>query len=223
MLQAWPEYGWLTLVKPSHCHHPKPWTTARPGPRETGRTGTCGVWTTSLRSLETCCRTPPLPHPDGCTEHAWGRRITCRDTLMEGDTHQDISSEMSVLLCCQRDKEPSGKTPAYFVDKLVFFFFAHVVLQIHRSSSRVKTHWYWTQTDSRSNKWEETIILRTAMIILLRIYAKFTSLFFFLPTNMITLSNWNVLFVLFFLVHFSLGFHGYVNSAYLIFFIISVV
>lgn len=41
---------------------------------------------------------------------------------MEGATQQDISSEMSVLLCCQRDKEPSGKTPAYFVNKLVFFF-----------------------------------------------------------------------------------------------------
>ncbi len=38
---------------------PKPWTTARPGPRETGRTGTCGVWTTSLRSMERCWRTPP--------------------------------------------------------------------------------------------------------------------------------------------------------------------
>lgn len=120
MLQAWPEYGWLTLVRPSHCHHPKPWTTARPGPRETGRTGTCGVWTTSLRSLETCWRTPPLPHPDGCMEHAWARRITCRDTLMEGGTQQDISSDMSVLLCRWRDKEPSGKTPASFVDKLFF-------------------------------------------------------------------------------------------------------
>ncbi len=46
------------------------------------------------------------------------------------------------------------------------------------------------------------------MIILLRIYATFTSLFFFIPTN-ITLSNWNMPCVL--------GFHGYVNSAYLIF------
>ncbi len=48
------------------------------------------------------------------------------------------------------------------------------------------------------------------MIILLRIYATFTSLFF-LPTN-ITLSNWNMPFVL--------GFHGYVNSAYLIFYFV---
>lgn len=182
MLQAWPESGWLTLGRPSHCHNPKPWTTERPGPKGTGRTGTCGVWTTSFRSLETCCRTRPLPHPDGCTQHASARRITCRNTLMDNrrltagyQSWEECSCAEGVTESQQKHEWKNSSWFCWLGAPLAHVphsFFGHVVLQIHRSSTTVKIHWHQTV---RSNRWEETIRAHKHDYSL-----KFTFFFFYL-------------------------------------------
>lgn len=98
MLPAWPESGWSTLGRQSNYHHPKPWTTAHPGQRETERTGTCGVWTIWFRSSVKCCRTLN-PCPDGYAlsgsnlkdiEDGWVCSSSWRCTM-------DTQPEMTVL------------------------------------------------------------------------------------------------------------------------------
>lgn len=42
-----PKFGWLTLGRRFHWRPRWPWTTGLPGLKATGRTATCGDWTTS--------------------------------------------------------------------------------------------------------------------------------------------------------------------------------